>query len=74
MNPPVDDKEPIVEQPPSEGHAEDLTRRALGQRIRQQELLAELGVFALQGTTFVGMLDHTARMGSRQDEQGRNGS
>jgi len=31
-------------------------------RIRQQELLAELGVLALQGTTFNGMLNHTARM------------
>ena len=36
--------------------------RALRQRIHQQELLAELGVLALQGTSFIGMLDHTARM------------
>src|SRR4029077_9283051 len=31
-------------------------------RIRQQELLAELGVLALQGTSFVEMLNHTARV------------
>lgn len=41
---------------------EDLTGRALRLRIRQQELLAELGVLALQGTNFIGMLNHTARM------------
>src|SRR6202790_4487621 len=39
-----------------------ITTRALRQRIRQQELLAELGVLALQGTNFIGMLDQTARM------------
>lgn len=31
-------------------------------RIRQQELLAELGVLALQGASFIEMLNHTARM------------
>ena len=36
--------------------------RALRQRIRQQELLAELGVLALQRTSFSGMLNHTARV------------
>ena len=39
-----------------------LTSRALGQRIRQQELLAELGVLALQGTSFMDMLNHAARI------------
>ena len=40
----------------------DLTARTLRQRIRQQELLAELGVLALQRTSFSDMLNHTARM------------
>jgi two-component sensor histidine kinase len=31
-------------------------------RIRQQELLAELGVLALQGASFVEMLNHTVRV------------
>ena len=40
----------------------ELTAAALRQRIRQQELLAELGVLALQRTSFTSMLDHTARV------------
>jgi two-component sensor histidine kinase len=54
--------EPVVEPKPGHDAAEDVTGRALRLRIRQQELLAELGVLALQGTNFIGMLDHTARM------------
>ena len=57
-----DDDEPIVEPTPSDDHVGDLTGRALRQRIRQQELLAELGVLALQGTTFMDMLQHGARI------------
>lgn len=60
MTPPSN--RPVVEQKPVEDRPDDLTGRALRQRIRQQELLAELGVLALQGTGFSGMLDHTARM------------
>src|SRR5258705_10009300 len=56
------EEQPFVEQPPGNDQSDDLTGRALRLRIRQQELLAELGVLALQGTSFVGMLDHTARM------------
>jgi hypothetical protein len=41
---------------------EQLTRRALRLRIRQQEILAELGVFALQGTPFLELLNQTARL------------
>ena len=55
-------KEPVVEHPTSNEQPDDLTGRALRQRIRQQELLAELGVLALQRTSFIGMLNHTARM------------
>jgi two-component sensor histidine kinase len=61
MSPPPDDKEPVVERSTSDHQPDDLTGRALRQRIRQQELLAELGVLALQRTGFMSMLDHTAR-------------
>jgi len=56
-----DPKPPVVESPTSEP-SNDLTARTLRQRIRQQELLAELGVLALQRTSFSDMLNHTARM------------
>ena len=54
--------QPVVEQKPSHEGVDDLTERALRLRIRQQELLAELGVIALQGTSLIDMLDHAARM------------
>jgi two-component sensor histidine kinase len=56
-----DPGEPVVEKKPGP-EPEDLTGRALRLRIRQQELLAELGVLALQRTSLTDMLDHTARM------------
>jgi two-component sensor histidine kinase len=62
MSPSSDQKEPVVEPTPSDDHSDEVTARALRQRIRQQELLAELGVLALQRPSFVGMLDQTARM------------
>jgi len=55
-------KDPIVEAAPSDDPPDELTTRALRQRIRQQELLAELGVLALQRTSLIGMLNHTVRM------------
>src|SRR4249919_3914161 len=61
MSPPGT-KKPIVEQIHNGGQTDDLSARALRARIRQQELLAELGVLALQGTSFVEMLNHTARV------------
>ncbi|MGB8083417.1 MAG: GAF domain-containing protein, partial [Pseudolabrys sp.] len=61
MSPPGT-KEPVVERQSSHGQPDDLTGRALHLRIRQQELLAELGVLALQGTSFIEMLNHTARV------------
>jgi two-component sensor histidine kinase len=61
MNASSDQDEPLVEPKPG-NHPDDQISRALRQRIHQQELLAELGVLALQGTSFIGMLDHTARM------------
>ena len=62
MGPSSDPKKPVVEQKAGDGQSDDLSGRALRIRIRQQELLAELGVLALQGTSFVEMLNHTARV------------
>jgi two-component sensor histidine kinase len=59
---PSGSKEPVVERQPSDDQSDDLTGRTLRLRIRQQELLAELGVLALQGTSFMEMLNHTARV------------
>ena len=61
MGPTPDADEPVVERKPG-NETEDLTGRALRLRIRQQELLAELGVLALQRTSFTDLLNHTARM------------
>ena len=52
---------PVVEDK-SASEASDLTVRALQQRIRQQEILAELGVGALQGPGFDQLLADTARL------------
>jgi two-component sensor histidine kinase len=54
--------EPVVE--PSERGDEglDVTHRALQQRIRQQEILSELGVLSLQGTPLPELLDHTVAL------------
>jgi two-component sensor histidine kinase len=62
MSPSSDPKEPVVERTPGDDPSQELTARALRQRIRQQEILAELGVLALQRTSFIEMLNHTARM------------
>ena len=40
----------------------DPTTRALRQRIRQQEILAELGVAALQRKSFLELLNETVRL------------
>jgi len=57
-----DHQEPVIE--PSNGGAAtvDIPTRALHLRIRQQEILAELGVLALQGKPFLDLLDQTARL------------
>ena len=52
---------PVIEANPA-GDPPDLTLRALRQRIRQQEILSELGVTALQGATFDKLLAETARL------------
>jgi len=61
MCPSNEKEEPVVESKPA-GGASDLTLRALQQRIRQQEILAELGVAALQGASFDTLLADTARL------------
>jgi two-component sensor histidine kinase len=61
MSPTRGQQDPVVEPTPGDDEAIELTAAALRQRIRQQELLAELGVLALQRTSFIAMLDHTAR-------------
>lgn len=59
---PTPEKEtPVVESKPA-GGASDVTLRALQQRIRQQEILSELGVTALQGASFDTLLADTARL------------
>jgi two-component sensor histidine kinase len=52
---------PVVESTRA-SEAPDLTQRALQQRIRQQEILAELGVGALQAPGFDRLLAETARL------------
>ncbi len=52
---------PLIEPNPSGDRAET-GMRALKERIRQQELLAELGVKALQGASFDELLNETARL------------
>lgn len=55
------DKPPIVEPSPNT-EAPDFTLRSLQQRIRQQEILSELGVIALQGASIDHLLAETARL------------
>jgi two-component sensor histidine kinase len=61
MCPSHEKEEPVVEPKPTGGPS-DVTLRALQQRIRQQEILAELGVTALQGASFDTLLTDTARL------------
>src|SRR5690348_11472757 len=56
----TDHPKPVVE--PSPASAADPSTRALQQRIRQQEILAELGVVALQGKPFLELLNETVRL------------
>jgi two-component sensor histidine kinase len=56
-----DGGQPVVEAAPKDG-ASDVNLLALRQRIRQQEILAELGVMALKGANFDKLLEETARL------------
>src|ERR1700680_4339087 len=51
----------VAEQTPDAQTRPDLTGDALRLRVRQQEILAELGVLALQGIPFRQLLDQAAR-------------
>jgi two-component sensor histidine kinase len=62
MSPPPEQKRPVVEPSPEPAAQLDFTARSLRLRIRQQEILAELGVLALKGIDFEELLAETARM------------
>jgi hypothetical protein len=61
---------PIVEHKPNEIEPSALSL-ALERRIRQQEILAELGVSALQGASFSQLLDDTVRAPDGRRNAGR---
>ena len=52
----------VVEQPPDGPSEPPVSDRALTLRVRQQEILAELGVVALRGTPFTEFLDAAVRL------------
>src|SRR5262245_24720185 len=56
------DPKPVIELGRDSVEHVELTTRALHLRIRQQKILAELGVLALQGTPFLELLNQTARL------------
>src|SRR5262245_2856642 len=58
----TDHIKPVIEPTGGRAATVDLTTRALHLRIRQQEILAELGVQALQEKPFIDLLDQTARL------------
>ena len=52
---------PIVEATPAETRGKSVVKSTAA-RLRQQEILAELGVFALQGPSFTDLLNEAARL------------
>jgi len=52
---------PLVEASPS-GNRPEINQRALDLRVRQQEILAQLGVIALQRTPLRELLDRAAQL------------
>src|SRR5436190_23130418 len=59
--PPINPK-PVIEPGADELQGGEFTTHALHVRIRQQQILAELGVLALQGRPFLELLNETARL------------
>jgi two-component sensor histidine kinase len=53
---------PVVEEAPDGRLSTEPAQLSLRLRIRQQEILAELGVLALQGASFEQLLDQTTRL------------
>ena len=62
MTPSSPQDQPVVERTPDDSDGISLTERSLRLRIRQQEILSELGVLALQGHALRRLLDHAARL------------
>ena len=60
--PPDGPTKPVVEPGPDGDTVVDTGRRALELRIRQQEILAELGVTALRGVPFADLLNDAVRL------------
>jgi two-component sensor histidine kinase len=59
---PPDPKRPVVEAPPDTSPEPKISDRAVRARIRQQEILAELGVIALRSTPLEELLAEAVRM------------
>ena len=59
---PTDPKRPVIEAPPDGPSEAPVSDRALKLRVRQQEILAELGVVALRGTPFTELLDQAVQL------------
>ena len=57
-----DDPKPVIESGKDGAEHIDVTTRVLHLRIRQQEILAQFGVLALQRTPFLELLNETARL------------
>jgi two-component sensor histidine kinase len=62
MSPTPEEKSPVVEPSPDAITASGAHSHAVRLRVRQQEILAELGVLALQGASFAELLNQTARL------------
>jgi len=62
MDPTPPAEKPVVEQTAGNTPSTEFSERSLRLRIRQQEILAELGVLALQGAKFIDLLNDTARL------------
>ena len=62
MDYPPSNPKPVIEPGADERDRDEITTHALHVRIRQQEILAELGVLALQARPFIELLNETARL------------
>jgi two-component sensor histidine kinase len=62
MDYPIINPKPVIEPGADERDRDEFTTHPLHVRIRQQEILAELGVLALQARPFVELLNETARL------------
>ena len=57
-----DQRAPVVEPKPIGGQRPDVTQHSLELRIRQQEILSNLGVSALKGVPFSELIDQAAKV------------